>query len=398
MNNPNFPKAAPTCQEQVYQWHATLCAQLPTLTRSQAGLLALWSWGTVLCQSCSLSAVSLFCALALDEPQNTARQRLREWYHPVTRKKGSHRREVCDSRCFAPLLAWVLRGWNTPQLTLALDATALGDRFVVLAVCVLYRGSAIPVAWSVLPGNTPGAWNGHWLRLLRLLRAAVPRSYEVLVLSDRGLQSSRLFRRIVRLGFHPFMRIKRGATFRVKGRKRHQPVLVLAKELGGWGSVEGVAFQRDKALPCTLGVYWDKGCVDPWLILSDLPAGECQACWYGMRSWIEHGFKLTKSEGFDWQRTRMSECERVSRMWLVIAVSTLRLLSLGSAQEDAEEKRVINRGQPKACAPRQVSLFRRGWIALLVALWKGETVDWDQPLHPEPRPKPNLQRLFFSSA
>jgi hypothetical protein len=32
---------------------------------------------------------------------------------------------------------------------LALDATALGARFVVLAVCVVYRGCAIPVAWTM---------------------------------------------------------------------------------------------------------------------------------------------------------------------------------------------------------------------------------------------------------
>src|SRR3954469_8840116 len=32
------------------------------------------------------------------------------------------------------------------------------------------RGSAIPVAWAVLPGNAPGAWMGPILRLPRRLR------------------------------------------------------------------------------------------------------------------------------------------------------------------------------------------------------------------------------------
>jgi hypothetical protein len=31
---------------------------------------------------------------------------------------------------------------------------------VALVVSVLYRGSAIPVAWAVLPGDAPGAWMG----------------------------------------------------------------------------------------------------------------------------------------------------------------------------------------------------------------------------------------------
>ena len=67
---------------------------------------------------------------------------------------------------------------------------------MALVVSVLYRGSAIPVAWAVLPGNAPGAWMGPILRLLRRLRPAVPPGWTVLVLADRGLWSPRLWRRI----------------------------------------------------------------------------------------------------------------------------------------------------------------------------------------------------------
>lgn len=277
-------KSALTCREEVYQWHTTLREQLSVLTASQAWVLALWSWGTVLCQSCSLSAVSLFYAMAFEEPQNTARQRLRQWLYEAASKKGQTRREVPVEVCFAPLLRWVLQGWSGHQLMLAVDATSLGDRFVVLCVSVLYRGTALPVAWCVLPGNTPGAWRFHFARLLRLLRPGVPASYEVLVLGDRGLWSPFLFRRLVRLGFHPFLRIKQGATFRRAGTTRYQPLQVLAQELRGLGSVAGTAFQKDKALECTLSVYWHKGCAQPWLILSDLPPDACQACWYGARA------------------------------------------------------------------------------------------------------------------
>ena len=35
-------------------------------------------------------------------------------------------------------------------LAIALDATTLGQRFVVLAVSVVYRGCAVPVAWKIL--------------------------------------------------------------------------------------------------------------------------------------------------------------------------------------------------------------------------------------------------------
>ena len=60
--------------------------------------------------------------------------------------------------CFAPLLRWVLAGWQGTQLALALDATTLGTRFVVLAISVVYRGCAIPVAWTILPADQHAAW------------------------------------------------------------------------------------------------------------------------------------------------------------------------------------------------------------------------------------------------
>jgi hypothetical protein len=72
------------------------------------------------------------------------------------------------------LVRWVVALWDSTQLALALDATSLGDRFVVLTVSVVYRGCAIPVAWTVLPANQPGAWRREWLRLLRQIQPAMP--------------------------------------------------------------------------------------------------------------------------------------------------------------------------------------------------------------------------------
>jgi hypothetical protein len=45
----------------------------------------------------------------------------------------------------------------------------------------------------------------------------VPDDWIVIVLTDRGLYARWLFRRIVRLGWHPFMRINRGAKFSPNG-------------------------------------------------------------------------------------------------------------------------------------------------------------------------------------
>ena len=70
-------------------------------------------------------------------------QRLREWLRDADEKKGKKRKAIEVTSCFAPLLGWILSQWQPGEqkLALAIDATTLGQRFTVLAVSVLYRGS-----------------------------------------------------------------------------------------------------------------------------------------------------------------------------------------------------------------------------------------------------------------
>jgi len=203
--------------EGLYQWAATVASRFPTLSRPQAFALALWSFGLVLARSCGLSSVALALAPLLGRPDNTLRQRLREFYQEAGRKRGPRRRQLDPAACAAPLLAWVVSGWGGRRLALALDATALAGRLTVLAASVLYRGCAIPVAWAVLPGNEPGAWLPHWRALLARLRAALDGSWTVVVLTDRGLESAELFRAVAALGWHPLMRARRSATSARRG-------------------------------------------------------------------------------------------------------------------------------------------------------------------------------------
>ena len=50
--------------------------------------------------------------------------------------------------------------------------------------------------------------------MLRQVRAAVPRRYFVMVLAARGLYARGLYRRRVRLGWHPLVRVNGGGSFR----------------------------------------------------------------------------------------------------------------------------------------------------------------------------------------
>ena len=132
---------------------------------------------------------------------------------------------------------------------------------------------------------------------------------------------------------------------------------------------------------CTLLAWRKVGCQDVWRVLTDRPPDVAAAGWYGLRAWIEQGFKVAKRGGWQWQRTRMTDPARATRRWLAVAVATLWLLSVGGAAEAAATDGVpestlldvtsalAQRRQRQATRLRVVSVFRRGltliWVALL---------------------------------
>src|SRR4051794_40196187 len=213
-HRPSCRSRAMHVPRELYPIERALAEHLPHLRGPQRRGLALWVLGAVLAQSACQAAV--LAALLPWAPYHALRQRLREWLLDGADKAVPCAAQVEVERCFAPLLRWVLGWWQGRELALAVDATAHRDDVVALVVSVLYRGSAIPVAWAVLPGNAPGAWMGPILRLLRLLRPAVPPGWTVPVPADRGLWSPRLWKRVRDLGWHPLLRIQRRTTIRAR--------------------------------------------------------------------------------------------------------------------------------------------------------------------------------------
>ena len=356
---------------QLYQWIQRVTSRFPTLSRPQARTLALYSFGLVLAHACGLSAVAVALAGLLGAAANTLRQRLRDWYLDAAAKAGTGRSEVDPAACFGPLLDWVLAGWTAPRLALALDPTYLGDRFIVLAVAVVYRGCAVPVAWVVRDAEQPGSWLPCWRRLLAQLATRVPAAWTVTVLSDRGLESKELFEAVTALGWHPLMRVKAQAQFRPDGWRHFWPLGRLLPAVGRRWRGTGQAYKSvRRPLRCTLLACWEPGHDEPWLVLTDLAPQAADAAWYGWRCWIEQSFKVAKRGGWQWQRTRMDQAERAGRLWAVLALATLWLLEVGGAAEAGIAPETLPQVRP--AAGRLHSVFQTGLYTILAALWRGE--------------------------
>lgn len=139
----------------------------------------------------------------------------------------------------------------------------------------------------------------------------------------------------------------------------------------------------------TLLLHWAAGYESPWIVLTDLEPEEAQISWYGLRTWIETGFKDFKRGLWGWHQTKMTHASCVERLWLAMAVAQVWCLSLGCQAEERQEllwqqhepgaslpsrhiarqKRTRPAGQPPV---RRLSCVVRGRLVLLALLLQAE--------------------------
>lgn len=405
------------CPDRLSQWSEEVSSAFGHLSKPQVWGLVLWSTGIALSGAAGLTQISALLALVLQQQEQTVFQRLREWYLDAKQKSGKKRQELDVASCFAPLLRWVVRLWEpgNQQMVLVLDATSLGERWTILSISVVIRSCAIPVAWKVLGGHEKGSWRPHWEGLLNGLADCIPADWQVLVMADRGLYARWLFQTICACGWHPFLRINLGVKACAVGEETFDWISRWTPEPGTkWkGEVECFAGASSR-LRCSLLMHWEAGYEHPWAVLTDLKPEQAEVSWYGMRTWIETGFKDFKRGLWGWHHSKMQEASRVERLWLAMAVAQLWTVSIGCQAEGEEQQKDLGaslpsrhsacrrRKRPAGLPPtRRLSCVVRGRLGLVAALFKAEVLPcgkllveaWPQTItSPRKLPKPSQLR------
>jgi len=160
--------------------------------------------------------------------------------------------------------------------------------------------------------NQKGAWQPHWIALLADVADVVPPSW--LVLADRGRYARWLFGHIQQRGWHPYLRVQRQGWFRLPGQARGRALTTLVPTAGRtWtGAVTCCKGPRGR-LAGTMLACWEVGQAAPWLVVTDLAPADAAGAWYGLRAWIEAGFKDIKRGGWHGEQTQMRDPARVER-------------------------------------------------------------------------------------
>lgn len=347
--------------DRLWQWESEVSTAFPHLSRPQLRGLVLWSAGIALSGCAGIVQISALLAVVLGQGEQAVFQRLREWYLDAQQKSGKKRRELDVTTCFAPLLRWAVRLWKSDhkRLALVIDVTTLGNRWTILAISVVVRSCAIPVAWKVLAAEQEGSWRPYWEELLSSLQEAVPADWQVLVLADRGLYARWLWDAIRACGWHPFLRLNLGVKARLAGEPSFEWISRWVPTPGTrWqGEVECFAGKGSR-LKGTLLMHWQAGYESAWVILTDLKPDEALVSWYGLRTWIEGGFKDFKRGLWGWHHSKMLHARSVERLWLAMALAQLWCVSLGCQAEVRQEEH-LRQSPPAASLPARHSACKR---------------------------------------
>ena len=120
-------------------------------------------------------------------------------------------------------------------------------------------------------------------------------------------------------------------------------------------------------------------------MVTDLEPTQADIQWYGLRSWIECGYRDVKSDRWQWHKTRLREPARAERISLAMAVATLWVVTMGDERTQhlpetfTLKQATIENSQdhcPSKSRPtnRQISCFLQGLINIIAHLICGQSL------------------------
>jgi hypothetical protein len=283
---------------------------------------------------------------------------------------------------YGPLIEQALGQWGEQTLYVALDTSMWWKTSWLIRLSVIYRGRAVPLVWCVLHHGSAQLACKVYQDLLERASLLVPRRCTVILLAARGLADTELMAYLQRLGWHWRIRLKRSFWLYRCGRPRCK-VERRAVARGQACFWPQVSITEERYGPVQLAVARPWQGQEGWYVLSDEPTDEQTFKEYGLRFAIAETLLDDKSNGFQLESSLLRSAAALTRLCLVLAVTTLSLVAQGTE--------VVNQGKRRWVDPhwfRGQSYWKIGWNWVKLALSRGwkliPTLHLSSDCDPEP--------------
>jgi DDE family transposase len=331
----------------------------------QQRALALFSLGVASAKHCGAARVAAVVPGAATVPSLTRR---------FERLLANERLDVRAAR--AAIGAAVLEQGRGRLLWLALDEThqghtATGARLGMLALRLVYRERAIPLAWACYrPGAAEASFSVLIGRLIAEVAALVPPDTRVVLLTDRGLSWPSLLDQCRQVGWSFLCRVQ-GSTRLQDADGTRGPIRDRAPRPGTRWQGPGRAFLKAGWRDVNVVAVWRRGDDEPWLLVTDLDPTWVRCTQYRHRMDAEESFRDDKAAGFAWDASRVRDPAHMDRLLLVLQLAACFVLAQGGFVLRQGFRPVLERTDR-----RSLSLFSLG------LRWLDRARSHFVPLHP----------------
>jgi hypothetical protein len=289
----------------------------------QQRALALFSLGVASAKHCGMARVAAVVPGGATVPSTTRR---------FERLLANERLDVRRAR--AAIGAAVLEQGRGQTLWLALDEThqgrtETGARLGMLALRLVYRERAIPLAWTCYrPGEAAAPFSVLIGRLITEVAALVPPATRVVLMTDRGLSWPVLLDQCRRVGWSFLCRVQ-GQTRLQTADGQIRTIRSCAPRPGTRWQGCGRAFLRAGWRAVNVVALWRRGDDEPWLLVTDLDPTWVRCSQYRHRMDEELSFRDDKTAGFDWDASRVRDPAHMDRLVLVLQLAACFVLAQG---------------------------------------------------------------------
>ncbi len=231
---------------------------------------------------------------------------------------------------FLPFAESLLLQLALETLVLIIDGSVVGRGCVCLMVSVVYKGRALPIAWTVVKGNKGHLPEEVHIDLVQQVKRFVPEQAEVVFLGDGEFDGVNLQKVIKDYNWKYVFRTAENIKIFWNDYEFNCNFLSFIIDINELIGVPDVLFTNEKYGPVMIICWWKEKYKNPLYLVTNMDSAEEACNFYLKRFKIETFFSDQKSRGFNIDKSHLSEPDRLSRLLIAACLAYIWIVYLGA--------------------------------------------------------------------
>ncbi len=226
-------------------------------------------------------------------------------------------------------------------LVVAMDGSEVGRHCLALVVSLVYKGRALPLAWTVVKGSKGHFPESAHIELLAQIKAIMPVETDVIFLGDGEFDGITLLAEIEAAGWHYACRTAHNRWVCEQG--AWLQLNELSQQAGEFVCLTNVTFTLQAYGPVTAIAWWHPDYKEPIYLVSNFELAEEAVYWYRLRFRIETFFSDQKSRGFHLHKSHIDDPQRLARLMIAACLAYIWIIFLGLIAHRDQWTAIIHR-------------------------------------------------------